>query len=381
MSCFFASNTVQTNVYGGAFITGEPHGVAVQSRVISTMEILLKANDQRILSSSSSGINILYLAQLCQLSVTFVKKTVENFLERSLVPSNRNSRSRAAGGAGARQHEVVVKAVIEGWHTDHYRTILDYCEFIEKTTGVVVGATTVSGILQRLKMNKYIPSTVPYDRYTTTNQLKLKIYLQTAAGIDPARLVFHDECAVNGKEIGEKCRPRSAPGGWKEPLFVSSSFRTRWQIHGLMRMSPAPGLNPINHFITEENGTAEVYEYNIYSVLTTTAYFQPGDVLVIDGAASHTSHSADVLSSILWNFRSPHYNNQQMKIIVLQLPPRQCIYNPIELVWNIVKMRMAKAYPTFRCHGDLISTLAKEMCNSISPETVERCFRHCGYVK
>ncbi len=62
-----------------------------------------------------------------------------------------------------------------------------------------------------------------------------------------------------------------------------------------------------------------------------SGFLRPGDVLVMDNAANHTGKENTVLEDWLWNDHS---------IFALFLHARTPEWNPIELLWNCLSMRL-----------------------------------------
>ncbi len=62
-----------------------------------------------------------------------------------------------------------------------------------------------------------------------------------------------------------------------------------------------------------------------------SGFLQSNDVLVMDNAANHTGKENMVLEDWLWNEHS---------IFALFLPARTPEWNPIELLWNCLSMRL-----------------------------------------
>jgi len=89
----------------------------------------------------------------------------------------------------------------------------------------------------------------------------------------------------------------------------------------------------------------------------------PGSVLVLDNASIHKGGQIERLA-------------RRAGCRVLYLPPYSPDYNPIELVWGIVKRAVRRAGP--RDEASRCASVASGLA-AVTPELAHSCFRHCRY--
>jgi hypothetical protein len=87
---------------------------------------------------------------------------------------------------------------------------------------------------------------------------------------------------------------------------------------------------PVRYRITESTVDAEHFAMEIEDAVA-SRFCLPGDILVMDNAANHTGKENTVLEDWLWKEHS---------IFALFLPARTPEWNPIELLWNCLSMRL-----------------------------------------
>jgi hypothetical protein len=112
--------------------------------------------------------------------------------------------------------------------------------------------------------------------------------------------------------------------GWRRSLLLEIATSTKNSC-GISRRS-----TPVKYRITESTVDAELFAMEMEDAVA-SGFLRPGDVLVMDNAANHTGKENTVLEDWLWNDHS---------IFALFLPARTPEWNPIELLWNCLSMRL-----------------------------------------
>ena len=142
------------------------------------------------------------------------------------------------------------------------------------------------------------------------------------------------------KEGGYYCRGRQY--GVEKKLAVGDYYENKKQLCGgqpnLMEIArehkvskKIPKLStPMKYRITESTVDAELFAMEMEDAVA-SGFLQPGNVLVMDNAANYTGKENTILEDWLWNDHSK---------FALFLPARTPEWNPIELLWNCLPMRL-----------------------------------------
>ncbi len=105
----------------------------------------------------------------------------------------------------------------------------------------------------------------------------------------------------------------------------------------------------------------EIFLAFIREVLAPT--LQPGQVVVMDNLAAHKVSGVETAIT-------------ERGAKVLYLPPYSPDFNPIEPCWFVVKqhLRRQRARSVQALDQAIPAALAQ-----VTPQTIQACFRHCGY--
>ena len=107
-----------------------------------------------------------------------------------------------------------------------------------------------------------------------------------------------------------------------------------------------------------------------------TAWLRANEILGFDNAAIHQNGYNGDLADFLWN--SPGLDNEPLKILLLPLPTRSPELNPIELVWNILVMRVNyRSLEVGQSH--VVARAAENILNNMDFDLIRRTYRHCGF--
>jgi hypothetical protein len=100
-------------------------------------------------------------------------------------------------------------------------------------------------------------------------------------------------------------------------------------------------------------------------------FLLPGDILVLDNAAIHTSGASTNLFEFLCSYN----------ILLIALPMRAPELNPIELLWNTLTQCLP--YHEFSSSGpnkDGVAIAASGIMDAMSHAEVAKYYQHCGYI-
>ena len=171
--------------------------------------------------------------------------------------------------------------------------------------------------------------------------------------IDPEKLIFLDESGIATEMTrrygrarrGQRVREGVPAGHWRTLSVVGAIRRSGW----VAAMS------------IEAATDGEIFLAYLERVLG--PQLQPGDVVVMDNLSAHKV--CGVRQAI-----------EARGAELLYLPPYSPDFNPIEPCWSQLKQRLCAAQA--RTLPALEQSLAKAL-DSVTPQNIQVCFRHCGY--
>jgi transposase len=175
------------------------------------------------------------------------------------------------------------------------------------------------------------------------------------AGLDPARLVFLDETAVQNNltrlwgraPVGERCVDLVPFGRFTTSTLVAA-----------MRLS-----GPIKRATVLLNGTVNGDVFDGYAERLLAKATRPGDVVVMDNLNAH--HGELVRAAV-----------EHAGATLLHLPPYSPDLNPIEKLFAKLKTYLrALGARTF----DTLTDAIRNLLNTITRHECEHYFQSCGY--
>ena len=186
------------------------------------------------------------------------------------------------------------------------------------------------------------------------NNYKRAGFGRRVSGVDPQRLIFIDEAAVNTamtRHFG-----RAAPG----ERVVESVPRNYGE---QTSMISALGLRGLIATMTLE-GAVDKLAFNAYVKEVLAPKLNEGDVVILDNLNVHKASQIEDVAAI-----------RGAKVIWLS--PYSPDYSPIEQSWSKIKqiLRATKA----RTREELEAALVKAM-KSVTSYDILGWFKHCGYV-
>jgi transposase len=168
------------------------------------------------------------------------------------------------------------------------------------------------------------------------------------------RVLFLDETGAltnltrtHGRcEEGQRCVDRAPAGRWQTMTAVAAI-----RLGGLTAAATTP--HPID---------GELFLGYVEHALTPS--LRPGDVVVMDNLPGH-------------KLPGVRERIEAAGATLLYLPPYSPDFNPIEMIWSKVKrlMRSAAARSVDALHTAFANAMA-----AVTPDDINGCFRHCGYL-
>lgn len=185
------------------------------------------------------------------------------------------------------------------------------------------------------------------------NNYKRAWFRRRVSGIDPERLIFIDEAAVN---TAMSCRFGWAAPGERVIDKVPRNYGAQTS------MISALGLRGLVATMTLE-GAVDTPAFNAYLNEVLAAKLGRGDVVILDNLNVHKASQIEQVA-------------QQRGARVIWLAPYSPDYSPIEPCWSKIKqlLRAAKA----RTREELEAALVRAI-NLITDSDIRGWFNHCGY--
>ena len=210
---------------------------------------------------------------------------------------------------------------------------------------------------------------VPIDKFTPENVLRVIEHWDFISRINPFCLKFGDEKPLKGEDLFNRKGRANPLNGEREPIIVALDFRNTYNIIGICGISwdTAPMAYKMHDGIND----SEVFTDFILECVV-HGFFRNGDVLVLDNAAIHHNQDALELETYLWSVHG---------VFLHFLRTGSPELNPIELLWNVLAMRL-KFMPCM-ANGNRSHQVVDAACrimNAITHEDVEKCFQHDKYV-
>lgn len=171
--------------------------------------------------------------------------------------------------------------------------------------------------------------------------------------LEPARLIFLDECGTNTKmarlygrsKRGERCRAAIPHGHWKTTTLVSA-LSTKGIIAPMVM-----------------DGAMDGEMFSAYVTTLLVPCLAPGDIVIMDNLPAHKV--SDAREAI-----------EAAGATLLFLPPYSPDFNPIEKAIAQIKAFLKKT--AARTKQDLDEAIAKAI-DLVTPQNARNYFEACGY--
>lgn len=265
------------------------------------------------------------------------------------------------------------------YHKDPGRPLYSYVTELHEFSGTKVSTTTLSDWFHnslKFKATCRKPSIFPDQKFSTENIKKLNYYINLVSYFDHSRFVFTDEKPMKGIDIYNK-KVRRSPFNGSIP-FVATGFDIR-NVYNLMAAIKINDENShnsetnISYQIGKYQGTSTAFNFFI-TKLVTTGFLKSGHILICDNASIHLTAENRSLSEILW---------EEHGILLLYLPPYSPELNPIELVFQLLGVRLrhsnARYESRVNINEDFFMLKCVEVLESITNEDVRKNYKKCGY--
>jgi hypothetical protein len=360
-------NGVSVNKEGGYYCRGRQYGVEKKLAVGDCYEYKKQLWGGRP--------NLMEIAREHKVSKMFVRKIEGELYKndgRVIYPEEITSEmvsGRALGPGAIALDEGDCFLLICLMRRKPTRSLGSYVHELYRLRATTVSKSMISRFFNHalpIRAGLCVPNLVPYDKFRPRNIEKAIEYIRALARIDPGRLKYADEKSLKGRDICNKLARRDPFTGIVPPTMTDPDFRNSYSIIGICGISRRS--TPVKYRITESTVDAELFAMEMEDAVA-SGFLRPGDVLVMDNAANHTGKENTVLEDWLWNDHS---------IFALFLPARTPEWNPIELLWNCLSMRL-KHNDWDNIHGSSrVVHAAIHILDRITHREVERFYRKSG---
>lgn len=359
------------NKNDGTYMQGESYGYAIKMRV--AVEYNIEKNRLRY-DGTGGSVNINQLAKRCQVSWGFankIKKEVElhgRILRPSEIQQNRDV-PRGAGAIVLDEFDSFI--IMRMYDNEPSSSLRSYVESIYEYTGKRVSRSTVSRFFLHafsIRGGFVKPNLVPYDKFRPANEAKAYEYLYMLSQIAPQRVKFGDEKLIKGQELYSRLVRRDPRTGDVPDIYTDGDFRNTHTLTGFCCIDSR--TNPVWYRIHKETNDSEQFRYDIEGAVA-GGFLLPGDVLVLDNVAYHSGKDNYILADWLWKDHG---------VFVLFLPARTPEWNPIELLWAhlVMKLRTYDLKKLRRRMGiDASAWAAKDILDKVSHGKIARYYRRC----
>jgi len=358
------------NLDNGAYENGKSYGHIKKLEVATALIAAQNA------TGGGGRPNITAIQQQCKVSWHFVRKIEKELSEygRVLAPNEKHRQYEQTGPGSKTLDEFDAWVILQLYLDDPSRSLPSYVRWLEQLVGTQVSESTMSRFLKEAfpySATFHRPNLVPYDKFRPENCMKAIDYLHVIAHIDPHRIKFGDEKSLKGKEVFNRKVRRHPMTGEIPPLYTTPDLTNTYSLTGFCgidRRSTAV-------FCAIHDGINDATEFSIQVELAmSSGFFHPGDVMVLDNAQIHVGGENTVLEDWLWS---------RFGVFVLFLPPRSPEFNPIELVWNTLVVRLKKV-PLDQLYdiGSHSCAIASQyILSDISHSEVGSFYKKCNLLK
>ena len=364
---FFAQKGVSVNDVGGYYRRGKSHELNTKLRVAATY---IDHQDR----AGGARPNIDHVRKECKVSWAFVKKIETELAEEGhvIAPEDIYKRRslRTPGGPGSISLcDVDAFVLYRLYRKMPTRSLQSYVNWLFYYTGTIVSKSTVSrffnhGFETAGRLCKQ--NLVPWDKFRPANIAKAREYVKWIAKIDPRRLKYGDEKSLKGKSIECNKARRDIVSGLVPVTLTDPDWRNTYSIIGIVGIDKR--ATAMKYRITRATVDADLFSLEIEDALR-TRFLRPGDVLVLDNAANHKGKGNTILEEWLWEYH---------KVCVLFLPARTPEWNPIELIWNILEMRLQHQEWEHVEGSDRVVQAAAEVMDNLTHKEVKKCYKKSG---
>ena len=350
-----------TNQHGGLYRHGYCYSYETKIKVIHEYKKLKVQTGKRP--------NITLVARRAKVSRGYVLKVETEFnYFKTVLPTVQN---RKSGGAGSYTFDSIdYYYIIFLYNTNNTRTIKNYVSSMFDDMGVIVSKSTVRNVLENsyeYKAKLRSANIVPLDKFRPANIVKAILFKEALSKFQPGRCKYVDEKLIKGEDFFHRNPRRNMCTGVVPPIRSTGDFRNTYSCLGMTSINRNNIIPFLFKIHKEKNDSYEFGEY--INLAISSGFLITWDILIADNAAYHFGGINSTLICYLWEYH---------RILVLFLPARTPEWNPVELIWALMVVRMM-AYSTDyakKFTSDGVAHIAHEVLSAMSFEDVFKTYVH-----
>lgn len=303
---------------------------------------------EKIVDAYNKGLgSFQYIADVFSVSKGVVKKYVRLFRNNlDLTPGKSTGRTPII----AEQELSIINEIVIN---DTDKTLEEYCEILNKKTGVLIGKSSMERAFKKLKITRKKKSYYAQEQERPDVKKKRDDFIESLESQDPEKFIFLDEAGADMRMDNEYARAVSfnrvkAP----KPLQRGQKFSL---------LSAISVFGIIDFLYVELSVTAVIFLHFITNMLCPK--LKKGHVVLMDNANIHGSPA--IKEAI-----------ESKGAILVYLPPYSPDLSPIEKMWSKIKAAIRKLKP--RSPRDFHSALVKAI-SELNINDFAEWYEACGY--
>jgi hypothetical protein len=242
---------------------------------------------------------------------------------------------------------------------------------LARERGVAVSFGTIRNFLRvEMKWSKKVASKRCIRKYTIENindyveYLKFQKYFKHTG--QQHRLRFLDECHVARSATG--FQTFWGPVGITPEVITAGPHGGSCTVFGVTSIH-CNGNYPVLHEVLS-GGVTKEYFYDALRRFCEIGVLVPGDILVLDNASVHGRTDSQEYLQLCMTMK------HQFGVDLVRLPKYSPEFNPIELVWNMLKQKLRQLPETTDA---MLPQVIEQVLRSVTVEQVRGAMRGQGY--
>lgn len=330
---------------------------------------------QEMVAHEGGGLpNYTAIADIHRVDPGFVKKVESELFVHGRVLSPEEIRANAdrpigPGSQTVCDHELFIIMML--YYQNPSRSIRSYRDHIFLLTGNQVSLDTIHRVILGgfpYKGSRVKPNLIPLDKFKEGNVVRAYEYLTTLFTLTPEKVCFVDEKSGKAGEIYTKYVRKDPLTGIVPSQFTPSDFRNTISITAFCSINRSKA-HPIWYRIHDKSNDMEMFRDTCFAALQ-DGFFHEFDVVVADSATIHND-----VEDMFW--MCGH-------VLFIFLPTRTPEWNPKELNWALLLMRLAnfpldalKAMHEDDSRVCVIIRAFQQVLDGFTFEDVEKNYAHC----
>ncbi|CAK9105768.1 Hypothetical protein SCF082_LOCUS49289 [Durusdinium trenchii] len=301
-------------------------------------------------------------------SISFVRKVQQSFLaSQDGGPLFGTPPPRATTGRKRKITEDVKDAVICRLEMQRTLTAGQLSETLQAEGIADISKTSVTRILKERNMSRKKTHRVSRNKFKQQNLVRAADFRAYMKTVDHSRLRFMDECGVDRSDTGAKTV--WSEKGTRVNIMTHGRHGKHYSVYGLTCCRP--GEEPLRITMHDGHSNEEVF-MDVMQHWVQDGTVRPHDIIVMDNWSGHGNfRDPDSRYNLMREFLLEH-----MGVQVIRLPVETPEWNPIELMWNLLKQKL-KYFEATR--DDQVPQAVLQICSMVTTEQIKGGMRKQGY--